>query len=75
MCCFSRVHIHDGKVHRTAKFDHALYCQTESAPKDWWSSVSPAKDFMKVAKTHGLIDGERVCYQRKIFGQRDCSAR
>src|SRR5258708_4065894 len=24
---FPTVHIHDGKVHKTAKFDHALFCQ------------------------------------------------
>lgn len=66
---FPTVHIHDGKVHPTAKFDHALYCQTPSAPKDWMSSGLPAKTFMKVDKTRGLIDGEQVCYQHKVVGQ------
>ncbi len=67
---FPTVHIHDGKVHRTAKFDHALYCQIETQPKDWWPSFSPAKLFMKVDQAHGLMDGERVCFQHKIVGQR-----
>lgn len=66
---FPTVHIHDGKVHRTARFDHALYCQIESAPKDWWPSFGPAKIFVKVDKTQGLVDGERVCYQYKLVGQ------
>jgi hypothetical protein len=28
---FPTVHVHDGKVHPTAEFDHELYCQTEPA--------------------------------------------
>jgi hypothetical protein len=47
---FPTVHIHDGKVHRTAKFDHALYCQCDPAPKDWWPSVGPAQTFVRVDK-------------------------
>lgn len=67
---FPTVHIHDGNVHHTARFDHALYCQTESAPKDWWPSVGPAKTFVRVDQAHRLIDGDRVCYQHTIVGQR-----
>lgn len=66
---FPTVHIHDGQVHRTARFDHALYCQIESAPKDWGPSFGPAKTFVKVDQAHGVVDGERVCYQHKIVGQ------
>jgi hypothetical protein len=66
---FPTVHIHDGNVHRTAQFDHALYCQTEAAPTNWWPSFGPAKTFVNLDKAQGLINGEQVCYQYILEGQ------
>ncbi|MBS2037337.1 hypothetical protein JST97_20280 [bacterium] len=36
---FPTVHVHDGRVHSQARFDHALYCQTNLAPPGWECSV------------------------------------
>lgn len=70
---FPTVHIHDGKVHPKAKFDHSLYCQArEGEPlplKDWRESVGPAARFMTVDKGQGLIDAERHCHLRTIRGE------
>jgi len=69
---FPTVHIHDGKVHERATFDHALYCQKREADKtslpEWRESALPALRFMKIEKTQGIIDGGLHCYLRKIRG-------
>ena len=69
---FPTVHIHDGKVHSRAKFDHALYCQPSELERptihDWQESDSDARRFMKVDKTKGLILGDQHCYQKKLHG-------
>ena len=41
---FPTVHIHDGKVHKTATFDHELYCQAGRGRKraSWKESPSLA---------------------------------
>ena len=72
---FPTVHIHDGKVHATADFDHTLYCQPregeplkfDSAHR-WAESPRPAGRFMKTAKAKGLIDAERHCYKTGMSG-------
>ncbi len=49
---FPTVHVHDGKVHETAHFDHSLYCQVDttlmvapakakSGDPDWEPSINP----------------------------------
>jgi hypothetical protein len=69
---FPTVHIHDGKVHRQARFDHTLYCQ--SGPDEdlqivhWEESPQPAGMFMKMNKAQGLIDEARHCYRRGLHG-------
>jgi hypothetical protein len=70
---FPTVHIHDGKVHATASFDHMLYFQLSDAdfsPKrDWMESSIPAGMFMKMRKVGDLLDAELHCYRRGIRGQ------
>ena len=70
---FPTVHIHDGKVHPTAKFDHALYCQTgpeeELALTAWLESSRPANAFMRSGEANGLIDSERHCYMKELHGE------
>lgn len=70
---FPTVHIHDGKVHPKAAFDHTLYCQvTETESRqvmDWRESPKPASQFMKVNQAKELLVANRHCYQRKIRGQ------
>ncbi len=69
---FPTVHIHDGKVHRTAHFDHALYCQTsdEARPKviNWRESAGHPRSFMQVQKTKGVILANQHCYKKEMRG-------
>ena len=47
---FPTVHIHDGKVHADADFDHMLYLQPTGGrpPRNWEGSPQPAGMFMDV---------------------------
>jgi hypothetical protein len=69
---FPTVHIHDGKVHDKASFDHALYCQKREGDHtslpEWRESTLPASQFMKVDKAQGILDGKAHCYLRTIRG-------
>jgi len=69
---FPTVHIHDGKVHPKAHFDHALYCQQaedENLPiLKWQESVQPAGLFMKVDKAQGVLAKDGHCYLLRLRG-------
>ena len=69
---FPTVHIHDGKVHERAKFDHVLYCQRGPADQfallDWDESFRPAGFFMQLGKAQGVLDGNEHCYKRALAG-------
>ena len=71
---FPTVHIHDGKVHDTAVFDHALYCQKMGEDSfslsQWKESPELSDTFMKVDKSAGLIAPKTHCYQMKITGRK-----
>lgn len=72
---FPTVHVHDGRVHATARFDHALYCQEGAAEPfpdlvRWEESSSLARTFMQVDKAQGLILGDRLCYWLRLSGRR-----
>ena len=71
---FPTVHIHDGKVHQKAKFDHALYCQQHeehplSLGRDWAESPRLAGAFMRTEQAKGLIAKDQHCYKRDLRGQ------
>jgi hypothetical protein len=71
---FPTVHIHDGKVHARARFDHILYCQPEGNDYpnfggQWEESTTPAKGFMNVTDTKGIIQPDQHCYKRELHGQ------
>jgi hypothetical protein len=70
---FPTIHIHDGKVHDTAMFDHLLYCQRSETETDpilkWEESTQPARFFMKIDKSQGLLDPDGHCYKRGIRGR------
>jgi len=70
---FPTVHIHDGKIHDTAEFDHTLYFQltdSDYSPKHGWIELQlPAGMFMNIQKSVGLLDSELHCYQRHIRGR------
>jgi hypothetical protein len=69
---FPTVHIHDGKVHRKADFDHALYCQSSEMHRlklsDWTESPRLAVQFMDVEKSAGIVLGDEHCYKRELRG-------
>jgi hypothetical protein len=68
---FPTVHIHDGKVHKTATFDHALYCQTSGEDaRGWKESPRPAGFFVKTAKAAGMVEKDAHVYQRLIKGKK-----
>jgi len=67
---FPTVHIHDGLVHPTANFDHALYAQFGMAPAQGWvETMQPASMFMDISKCAGLVDAEGHVYKRTIRGE------
>jgi hypothetical protein len=71
---FPTVHIHDGKVHSRAKFDHVLYCQPhgEDHPAfgdTWVESEGHASQFVEIGKNKGLVEGDQHCYKREMHGQ------
>ncbi len=70
---FPTVHIHDGKVHATAEFDHVLYFQLSDAdysPKHGWiESTVPAGMFMNMQKAGNYLDANLHCYRREIRGR------
>jgi hypothetical protein len=69
---FPTVHIHDGKVHAEAEFDHALYCQPrEHQPLEvarWEESASHARSFVQVDQTKGVVLADQHCYKKEMHG-------
>jgi hypothetical protein len=69
---FPTVHIHDGKVHERARFDHVLYLQRGEGDLysllDWEESFRPAVAFMKVRETKGIVEADGHCYRRTLAG-------
>jgi hypothetical protein len=69
---FPTVHIHDGKIHATAMFDHALYCQPSGEDLlKWKESSGLASGIVDVKKSMGLINGDGHVYQLLIKGRKD----
>ncbi len=68
---FSAYPIHDGEVHRTAMFDHALFCQgvDVAGNKSWVESQKIASQFVKTARTHGMIRPEQHVYRCSMSGR------
>ncbi len=68
---FPTVHIHDGKVHKTALFDHALYCQVKTEDiKFWKESPRLAGNFMKIARTASIVDKDAHVYRLRLAGRK-----
>lgn len=68
---FPTVHIHDGRVHKTAAFDHALYLQ-RSAGEDawkWTESPQPAGHFMSIDKCQGIVLKDEHVYRKVLRGR------
>jgi hypothetical protein len=69
---FPTVHIHDGKVHKTAMFDHTLYLQRSAGENTmhWNESNRPAGHFLKIDKTAGLVDKSLHVYRLVLRGRK-----
>lgn len=69
---FPTVHIHDGKVHPKAQFDHALYCQPSATVAldtvNWEESYTHPVNFMNMDKARGLIAPNLHCYRQQMRG-------
>jgi hypothetical protein len=69
---FPTVHVHDGRVHPDARFDHTLYCQVDPHQHDalgaWQPSPRPARQFMDMARAGELIDGDAPCHRVTLRG-------
>lgn len=70
---FPTVHIHDGRVHPRAGFDHTLYCQTTNgeslAMTEWKESFGLAEQFMKMDRVKGIVHGGSHCHMKTIRGK------
>jgi hypothetical protein len=70
---FPTVHIHDGKVHATADFDHSLYCQPRPDEQlslhQWEESYTHAIGFMQVDKAKGIIMADQHCNKLRLHGR------
>lgn len=51
---FPTVHVHDGRVHKKARFDHTLYYQGRGGGVGQ-PSLMPVTTFVKLDRTHGLV--------------------
>ncbi len=72
---FPTVHIHDGKVHEMAEFDHSLYCQVGSDTRPvlhWRESDRPASEFVGLKGDRKLaaqiVNLEAHIYRLNIHG-------
>jgi hypothetical protein len=70
---FPTVHVHDGTVHDVASFDHILYTQNKAARPGlpgafWMPGDQAASRYLKVSRTHGLVDADAPCFQMSLVG-------
>jgi hypothetical protein len=68
---FPTVHIHDGKIHKTANFDHALYLQPTSGEDllKWKESPGLANSYLKIDKTAGMVEKNAHLYHMPLKGK------
>ncbi len=66
---FPTLHVHDGRVHPSAEFDHELYVQSSlQLPQPWWSTMKPASRHVDLERARGLVDGDRALATLVIRG-------
>lgn len=70
---FPTLHIHDGKIHETEEFDHALYAQAwrNAVIKgpDWEESEKSASSVVNIELCKGFIWGDGHLYKKEISGK------
>ncbi|MSR52824.1 MAG: hypothetical protein EXS09_05980 [Gemmataceae bacterium] len=62
------VHIHDGRVHANAFFDHALYCQGADTGMRWEETPQPAEMFMSLKEGKDIVDPKGHVYRSRMVG-------
>lgn len=71
---FPTLHIHDGRAHESADFDHVLYCQAElrmeGALSGWRSSTGPANGFTRGNDALGILDSDAPVWRLGLTGMR-----
>ncbi len=69
---FPTVHLHQGRVHKWARFDHALYAQDLPVQalelSGWQSGQGPVTEYVDIDRAEGLIDAEARCFRRTLKG-------
>jgi len=67
---FPTVHIHDGKIHKKADFDHVLYVQEpeQKVRMEWEESERPAMRHMNIPATKGTVRPEHHIYRKTLKG-------
>jgi hypothetical protein len=69
---FPTVHIHDGDVHATARFDHTLFLQAagDRAIVDGWdASYAQATFFASADRAKGILDGAGLVFRKLLVGE------
>ena len=69
---FPTVHIHDGKVHEKADFDHLLYAQVDGRPVRegrWFESERLPVQVAKVENLPAMLDDRQHVHLRQLSGQ------
>ncbi|WP_008316539.1 hypothetical protein [Leptolyngbya sp. PCC 6406] len=71
---FPTVHIHDGKVHEEASFDHHLYYQGDDFANaltltKTFHSKKIASKFIHIKQTMGIVDGQQRCHAVVMSGK------
>lgn len=68
---FPTVHIHDGKVHPKADFDHVLYAQPNPRGlfSRWQESEVPVSSKVAVGKCGGLVHAQGHVHRRFLNGE------
>jgi hypothetical protein len=66
---FPTVHVHDGSVPRTARFDHMLYAQCAGEPEGWTSSPGHAREFVDIERAHRLVRAQSRVVRQGIYGE------
>jgi hypothetical protein len=64
---FPTVHVHDGELHATARFDHALYLQAPTPPA---MKLELGTGKVSVEHTHGAIAADLPVYRLRLHGER-----
>jgi len=69
---FPTVHIHDGKMHSKAGFDHRLFCQPtpeqRPAVEEWQESYTHPTRFMRIDQTRRIVLPDQHCYKHEMHG-------